>query len=308
MAQKVLPIPMPLGGVNKVVARERQPEDTCWDALNVLPFDSYGRARVGQRFGITKAWNLALGSTFVQGLLPVLVITYPTNNSTDGYGQLPPIAVIPIPSTKLAGIVSTWTSGGIPWSTGTGTGGRLSDGTAANATRPNSGPGGPIVPGTGGGTGGGGANNTWTVTAGPSTAGTVNEAYAMLTYGGSTDSIKVKWDGTGTGFISPGSSTLLIITTSSGTGTTLLAEHGQPGFYGSSTQCQVQYTVSLSPSSTGTTVTVTMHQTSGNNSTLLGTSTSTIGTAAIFPSPYTVAATVFLNSTGSAAPYVVTLL
>jgi hypothetical protein len=306
MAQKVLPIPMPLGGVSKVVAREGQPENTCWDALNMVPFDAYGRSRVGQRFGITKAWSLALGSTLVQGLLSVPTISYPTGSSTNGNGNFPPTAIVPIPSTTLSGIVSTWSSGLIPWGNSTA-GGRLGNGTATNPTRPNSGPGGATTPGTGGAIGGGGSNNVWTVTAGPSTAGVVNEAYALLTYASSTGSIGIKFDATGTGFISPGSSTILVITTSSGTANTLLAEHGQPGLYGSSTQAQVQYKVSLSPSSTGASLSIVMTQTSGQPGTL-GTSTSTIGTGVILANPYNVTAMVFLNSTGSAAPYVMTLL
>lgn len=77
----------PLGGVNQYTAREQQrtepgqqgEQPTCWFSENILPFDSqYGRARVGQRFGIERAFTpqLGNGSQFIQGLEPVNFINY----------------------------------------------------------------------------------------------------------------------------------------------------------------------------------------------------------------------------------------
>lgn len=78
-----VPVQSPIKGVNRVVNREGQPPDTCWDALNVLPFDRFGRRRVAQRNGLSKQYSSPLGSTLIQGLLPVHNINYPaTLNST----------------------------------------------------------------------------------------------------------------------------------------------------------------------------------------------------------------------------------
>lgn len=44
-------VPMPYKGVHRLLPRSEQPADTCWDALNVLPFDRYGRRRIAQRPG-----------------------------------------------------------------------------------------------------------------------------------------------------------------------------------------------------------------------------------------------------------------
>lgn len=42
--------------------REGQPPDTCWNALNVLPYDRYGRLRVAQRPGLVKLYPNAIGT------------------------------------------------------------------------------------------------------------------------------------------------------------------------------------------------------------------------------------------------------
>ena len=73
----------PTKGVNRVVGRESQPPDTCWDALNVFPFDRFGRRRVAQRHGLDKLYSTNLGSSAIQGLLPVNSVAYAGNfNST----------------------------------------------------------------------------------------------------------------------------------------------------------------------------------------------------------------------------------
>lgn len=77
------PVPSPLMGVNRVVGRESQPPGTCWDAVNVLPYDRYGRNRLSQRHGLVKWCSTQLASTKIQALLPVPGVTYSaTINST----------------------------------------------------------------------------------------------------------------------------------------------------------------------------------------------------------------------------------
>lgn len=71
-----IPISSPVGGINRVVNREGQSPENCWDALNVLPFDRFGRHRVSQRPGLAKLYSTALGSTAIQGLLPIYNISY----------------------------------------------------------------------------------------------------------------------------------------------------------------------------------------------------------------------------------------
>lgn len=66
----------PIGGVVKTTGRESQPEGTCWDALNVLPYDQSGRKRVAQRTGTTKQFPTQLGSGApVTGLEQLTVAT-----------------------------------------------------------------------------------------------------------------------------------------------------------------------------------------------------------------------------------------
>lgn len=57
-----VPLAFPLGGVNRNLPRSFQPPGTAWDALNVLPYDRYGRARGGQRPGTGKLWQTAIGA------------------------------------------------------------------------------------------------------------------------------------------------------------------------------------------------------------------------------------------------------
>lgn len=79
-----LRIPTPIKGVNTVVSREGQPSETCWSATNVLPYDRFGRHRVAQRPGLVKEWNTNLGSTFIQGMLPINNITYAGTFTSSG--------------------------------------------------------------------------------------------------------------------------------------------------------------------------------------------------------------------------------
>lgn len=111
MSKQPVPVQSPIKGVNRVVNREGQPPDTCWDALNVLPFDRFGRRRVAQRSGLLKQYSPSLGTTLIQGLLPVHNITYPvTLNST---GLLLFNEPFSYPNGNLAAVAPTiWSSTG----------------------------------------------------------------------------------------------------------------------------------------------------------------------------------------------------
>ena len=77
MPKQTVPVTSPIKGINRVVNREGQPPDTCWDALNMLPFDRFGRHRVSQRPGTSKAFITQMsGDTRVQGMLQVSDIVY----------------------------------------------------------------------------------------------------------------------------------------------------------------------------------------------------------------------------------------
>lgn len=94
----------PLGGVDRYNSRESQKVEpgqdgsppTCYDALNVLPFDVYGRGRIGQRPGISKYadQNLSNGTfSIIQGLSGVNLVNYQTTSLTGvntGMGVLTP--------------------------------------------------------------------------------------------------------------------------------------------------------------------------------------------------------------------------
>ena len=98
---KQVPLVSPTGGVVQSAAREQQPmggqgpegaqPPTCWDALNVLPYDIYGRERVAERFGITKKYDGSLGLTQIQGMQAANFIT-----PTGGGGTIGTIPLITI--------------------------------------------------------------------------------------------------------------------------------------------------------------------------------------------------------------------
>lgn len=79
---KVISIGSPVKGVVRTISREQQAPDTCWDANNIVPYDRFGRLRVGQRTGMSKAFVNQIGSgSTVQGLLPVHTILYGGSSS-----------------------------------------------------------------------------------------------------------------------------------------------------------------------------------------------------------------------------------
>lgn len=81
-----VPITSPVKGVNTVVNREGQPPDTCWNALNMLPYDRYGRRRVSQRPGLTNPFPSFTAPGFIQNLTTVNNIYYPASFSGGGGG------------------------------------------------------------------------------------------------------------------------------------------------------------------------------------------------------------------------------
>lgn len=162
---KQLPVQSPLKGINRVVGRESQTPDYCWDAVNVFPFDANGRAIVAQRFGVGKAWGVPLGSTQIQGLLPVNYIAYSSTGQPNSF----PVTIVPVPGipgfstpTYSSGTITPTAPGGSgvigggpPFGSIGGTpGGTPSTSTGGGPRRPgqgpggSGGPGGPIGPGT----------------------------------------------------------------------------------------------------------------------------------------------------------------
>lgn len=72
-----VPLTSPIKGIVRAVGRESQPPDTCFDALNCLPYDRYGRKRLAQRTGIVKQFPSQLADNFVQGMIEAPNIIYP---------------------------------------------------------------------------------------------------------------------------------------------------------------------------------------------------------------------------------------
>jgi hypothetical protein len=78
MPRNLIPIPSPIKGINRVMSREQQPDGTCWNALNVVPYDKYGRARVAQRTGLSKLYTTQIGGGRpIQGMIAPANIIYP---------------------------------------------------------------------------------------------------------------------------------------------------------------------------------------------------------------------------------------
>lgn len=86
---EIIQVQSPYKGVNRVVGREVQPPDTCWDALNVLPYDKFGRRRVAQRTGLSKQYATQLGSTRIQGMLAVPGANYSATFTSSGMVTTP---------------------------------------------------------------------------------------------------------------------------------------------------------------------------------------------------------------------------
>lgn len=100
---KQVPVTSPIKGVNRVVNREGQLPDTCWDALNVLPFDRYGRKRVSQRPGLVGYRSPPSDpSHFIQNLLAINNIFYPGTA-----GTTTPVAFISAITATTSSVVSS---------------------------------------------------------------------------------------------------------------------------------------------------------------------------------------------------------
>lgn len=62
-ASQSIKLQSPLKGVNRAWARDAQPDNTCWDAKNMLPFDRQGRMRIEQRGGVAVQADLGTASS-----------------------------------------------------------------------------------------------------------------------------------------------------------------------------------------------------------------------------------------------------
>lgn len=81
-----IPFPLPLKGVSRNFARGGQPETTCWDALNVFPFDRQGRFRPALRGGAGKSDDLETDAP-VRLLHVASYATTPGGGSTTLFSQ-----------------------------------------------------------------------------------------------------------------------------------------------------------------------------------------------------------------------------
>lgn len=107
LGSKSLVVSSPIHGVNRYNAREAQQvgregeqQNTCWNALNILPFDRFGRNRVAQRPGIVKLIPQQLAASPVQGLVSAPSIVYPGGTYVITTGGL---STLSFPTTFVAG-------------------------------------------------------------------------------------------------------------------------------------------------------------------------------------------------------------
>lgn len=88
MASQQVPIMSPIKGVVRAVNREGQPPETCWDALNCLSYDRYGRKRLAQRGGLKKQYPNQMSDNFVQGMIEAPNIIYPPGTLLEPLGSI----------------------------------------------------------------------------------------------------------------------------------------------------------------------------------------------------------------------------
>lgn len=103
------PIQSPTGGVNRVVNREGQPPNTCWDAVNVMPYDRNGRKRITQRSGLAKWSSTQLASTKIQGMIQVPGLTYAATTASTVTVNVNSFANVPA-TVSTSGNSLTWPS------------------------------------------------------------------------------------------------------------------------------------------------------------------------------------------------------
>jgi hypothetical protein len=77
---------LPIKGVNRNFSRGKQPSDTAWDAMNVLPFDRQGRTRIALRGGAGKVLRLAAAAA-VQLLHVASFATTPVTGGTTIFNE-----------------------------------------------------------------------------------------------------------------------------------------------------------------------------------------------------------------------------
>jgi hypothetical protein len=115
-----VPLLTPVKGVVRAVPREGQPEGTCWDAQNCLPYDRYGRKRLAQRGGLAKEYPNQMSANFVQGMIEAPNIIYPPGvlaTPIPGLTQVPsypasfnaPETIGPLLGPASAGPFAPWT-------------------------------------------------------------------------------------------------------------------------------------------------------------------------------------------------------
>lgn len=78
MAKQPIQFTLPIKGVVKSLSFSDHSPDSSIDALNVLPFGTDGRMRIGQRSGTSKLWAATLGSNPLQGLWETTLALDPT--------------------------------------------------------------------------------------------------------------------------------------------------------------------------------------------------------------------------------------
>ncbi len=98
METQQVPLLTPIKGVVRAVSRESQPEGTCWDAQNVLPYDRYGRRRLAQRGGLLRQFSNQLSANWVQGMLEAPNIIYPPGTINMPVGSLAQLGLPTTPS------------------------------------------------------------------------------------------------------------------------------------------------------------------------------------------------------------------
>jgi hypothetical protein len=86
MPTSSVPIMSPDKGVVRSVPREGQPPASCFDALNVVPYDRYGRKRLSQRGGLTRQDTNPLNNfgTKIQGMIEAPLLSYAQAEVTIG--------------------------------------------------------------------------------------------------------------------------------------------------------------------------------------------------------------------------------
>lgn len=86
MPANQIPMLSPDKGVIRSVPREGQPPASCFDALNCVPYDRYGRKRLSQRGGLVRQNTVPLNNSFtkIQGMIEAPLLSYAQAESAIG--------------------------------------------------------------------------------------------------------------------------------------------------------------------------------------------------------------------------------